>query len=71
VASFSLHICNLFLGVGFSRRLPLMTLDDERPWLLDDAFIQSQSIADGFEPTTFVLRLRAGTSAKTWSARTT
>ena len=71
MASFSLHICNLFLGVGFSRLLPLMTLDDERPCLLDDAFIQSQSIADGLEPTTFVLRRRAGTSEKTWSARTT
>ena len=48
-----------------------MTLDDERPWLLDDAFIQSQSIADGLELMTFALRLRAGTSGKIWSARTT
>jgi len=70
VASFSLHICNLFLGV-FSAFPFDDTLDDERPCLLDDAFIQSQSIADGFEPTTFVLRHRAGTSEKTWSVRTT
>ena len=67
MASFSLHIWNLW-GWFFSA----FSFDDtlyRRPCELNDAF--NQSIADGFELMTFALRLRAGTSEKTWSARTT